>query len=313
MNRRSGFVTARCGIGVTLAALCVLLSQTFPARAAVEEFGSLVVRREHVKWPSPESVVRDLHSQDEDARFKALVAVGVPEKLARMRLWNRVKQSVITGTKVPKGRQIELRYPALGREETQQAIVVVQIEGSLVYAAVATPKPNGWERIAVFGCWCKYDSQAITDTFVSLDLAPDPRRGDEIERYELVLRASGGGSGLYRQQEVRFRLYKGEMKAVMSFESRVQSVPPPLRYLRMERRWFNPIVPVRSSGGGGGYVGVLVESRARTRVPPDVYFAIPGLQNLYLKEITCRTFRWNPDRFEYEPVSVPNVCKLQEQ
>jgi hypothetical protein len=310
-------MTTRYNTGLMAAAVLALSSQPLPARASVEEFGQLNLRREHMKWPSPESVVRELQSQNADVRFKALLSVGVPEKLARRPIYNSATPATVIGSEVVKAEQIEVRYAALGSDETRQAIVVAQVGGSYAYATVATPKPNGWERIAIFDCWCKYDAETVVDTFVSLNLAPDPLRGNEIPRYELVLRASGGGTGIYDQNEVHFRLYRGEMKAVISFVSRISTTsyggPEPPR-LRVERRWFYPSLPVSLSDGRSKYVAVLVESRSKAVVPPStVYFLIRELQDLYLNGITCRTFQWNQKLFQYDPVSAPNACKPPEK
>jgi hypothetical protein len=88
-----------------VATIIALLCQMVPAQAASnDEFGSLIVSREHVNWPSPESLVRDLRSHDEGVRMKALSLIGVPEANAR---------PLLTG-KVIVAEQVELRYAALG-------------------------------------------------------------------------------------------------------------------------------------------------------------------------------------------------------
>jgi hypothetical protein len=138
---------------ILMAAVALMGSQPLPARAAIEEFGQLSVVREHMNWPSPESVVRDLNSQNANVRFKALRSIGVPDKLARRPIYNSATPATVIGAEVVKAEQIELRYAALGSDETRQAIVVAQVVGAYAYAAVVTPKSNGWERIALFNCW----------------------------------------------------------------------------------------------------------------------------------------------------------------
>lgn len=276
-----------------IASIIALVCQFVPALAASnDEFGSLVVSREHMGWPSPESLVRDLRSQDEEVRLKALSLIGVPDKVAR---------PMLTAPRIAMAEQVELRYAALGGDETQQAIVVGLL-GTMVYAAVAIPKANAWERIAVLDCWCKYDG-AIVDTFIALEPA------HALGRHEFVVRASGGGSGTYGQTEVRFRLYRGELKAVMSFVSRIQATLDPPQHLRMERRWFLPGFPVTLPDGSSDSVSVLVESRGEVPTPPILNFFVPDLQVRYSKGITCRAFRWDQLAFEYRPIKVPNLCK----
>src|SRR5689334_7088800 len=107
------------------------------------------------------------------------------------------------------------------------------------------------------------------DRFDSLSTAPDGGR------YELVLRASGGGTGIYRQDETRFRLFRGEMRAVMNFESRVitsnAGTPPPW-FVDVTRRWFQPNVTVQSGDGRTETVAVLAESHGRTNTPPNIFY-----------------------------------------
>src|SRR6266567_310297 len=110
--------------------LLLTLSRVFAQLKPIEEIGGLEINHEHATWPAPESIVRDLRSSNEDVRLKAMAAVWVPEGLRR----------------VTRPEQIELRYAALGSDETQQAIVAIQM-GQYAYATVATPKGNAWERI----------------------------------------------------------------------------------------------------------------------------------------------------------------------
>ncbi len=286
-------------------ALLICLWQPFPAHAAAsEEFGQLYVQHEHLKWPSPASIVNDLRSKDEILRFKALVLLGVPENLARIPTMSNATPSVVTGSQVVKPEQIELRYAALGSDETQQAVIAAEVTASYAFAAVAVPKGDGWERIATSSCWCKYDGDDVLDSFVAFARAPDPMTG-LVGRFELIFRASGGGTGIYDQDEVHFRLYRGDLKAVMSFVSRVSGVSygnvgPP--HLTIERRWFNSNLPIP----------VLVEGSGESANSPTVDLFIGGLQDRYVRHITCKTFRWNLKSFRYEPISGPNPCKPPE-
>jgi hypothetical protein len=312
MEQSTMLMATRSAVYLMATAILICLSQCAPVEAATkEDFGQLGVSREHVKWVSPESMVRDLRAQSEGVRFNALQLVGVLDTLARTPVWSNTTPSVVTGSRVVEPEQIDLRYAALGSDETQQAIVVVQVVGTYAFAAVATPKENGWDRIATFSCWCKYDADSVIDTFVSLIRAPEPYR-EGVGHFELVLRASGGGTGIYEQNEVHFRLYGGEMKAVISFISRVQAVsegtPQPPR-LSIERRWFYPSLLVNLPDGRSESVAVLAESRGESAVPPAVEFSVRDLQDRYLKPMTCLTFRWNPKVFNYELAPGPDPCK----
>ncbi len=268
--------------------LLLTLSQGFAQLKPIEEIGGLQMNHEHAARPAPESIVRDLRSSNEDVRLKAMAALWVPEALRR----------------ASRPEQIELRYAALGSDETKQAVVAVQM-GQLAYATVATPKANGWERIAQFNCWCKYDVDHFMDEFVRIVRAPE----QNVEHFELVLRASGGGSGLYHQDEVHFRLFRGEMKAVLSFESRLVNyhlgVEKP--FLEIQRRWFHPDFE------RGGF---LVEGHAN--LWPGAFPQFEGsvyedstrdLELRHLGNLGCRVFRWNQEAFRYQKTGVSKSCK----
>ena len=167
--------------------------------------GSLSSRYDHSTWASPESIVRDLRSDGEEARAKALRLFGYPE--AQMQ-------------DVPKPDQIELRYAAIGDDKTLLAIVAVTANG-MDYAAVSVPRAKGWERIGTFFCWCKYESSPLQ--FVDISLASSSGRVWS----ELVLRPSGGGTGAYAREEVHFRVHNGAMRKVLSFVSFQRSCQAP--------------------------------------------------------------------------------------
>jgi len=158
-----------------------------------ERIGELRVNRTHATWTSPESLARDLRSDDKAVRLKALRLVGTD-----------TNNEELLADAVP---EIELRYASLGEDRTKQAIVMVEAS-SYAYAAIAVPSANAWVRIAVFECWCKYEN-TLLDDFVRVEYT---HRGSQ----DLLLRASGGGTGLYEQTEARFALKGGELRKVSS-------------------------------------------------------------------------------------------------
>ena len=95
-------------------------------------------------------------------------------------------------------------------------------------AAVAAPAHRGgWKRLTTLECWCKYELYSGRDalcTFVSL--IPVSGSSTPPEHYELVLHASGGGTGIYVRNEAHFRVRDGELRRVIAFASRQRSCPP---------------------------------------------------------------------------------------
>ena len=168
--------------------------------------GALQSRYDHTAWPSPESLVHDLRSDDDSVRSKALRAFGYPE--AKMK------------DEIPKPDQIELRYAAIGDDAALEAIASITVHSVMAYTAVAVPKANHWERIGTFFCWCKYEQDPI-HSFVDVSRRPDGAWS------ELILGPSGGGTGEYLRDEVHLRVHNGALRKVMSFESFRSSCQPP--------------------------------------------------------------------------------------
>jgi hypothetical protein len=283
-------------------ATVVLLSVTTPLSPQQKqvEFGQLGMVSGHAVWPSPESVVRDLRSSNGDVRAKALSAVGVPDALKEI-AWPLDSRTLQYVVRTPE--QVELRYAALGSDDTQQAIVAVQI-GDSAFVTVATPVGNAWKRVGQFNCWCKYDTNRLLDEFMEVRRAPEPN----VYRFELVLRASGGGSGISSQDEAHFRYHGGEMKPVITFMSRRASfhlgIPKP--YLEMQRRWFHtdPGNSVLVEGHADLLPGTYLEIEASTYEA-----SVRDLESRRLGPLTCRTYKWNEKSFCYEPAGNAGPCK----
>ena len=195
-----------------------------------------------------------------------------------------------------------MRYAALGSDSTQQAILAVQVS-QMMYAAVAIPQRQGWERIALFDCWCKYDMANALGEFLEIRSAPGGTQG----RSELVLRGSGGGTGIYTQDEAHYRFYNGSLRRVMSFVSRSRSCPPTdpaSKRCSVEYRWFY------HTTAESGPVSVLFEASGGfpvDKVPPAA-FSLPAFASRYATNLSCREYVWNEKEYRYDRSSRETPC-----
>jgi len=169
---------------------------------AEEDLGFANVAHEHVSWPNPEDLLRNLHSTNEQARTSAFPLMGIAD------------QGMPDG--IPQ--RVDLLYALIGGGPDQQAIVTVS-DGQYAWGAVAVVNKGKWIRIASFSCWCKYDLDAVPGSFVQIQLGAEARA-------ELVIHASGGGSGIYSQDEAHFRIVNGELQSVLHFVSRERNCSP---------------------------------------------------------------------------------------
>jgi hypothetical protein len=299
-------------MGLFLVLLCVTAAAQEPKPAGAEDTGYLYIKRTHTAWPSPESLVQDLRSRDDDVRLKALRVLGFAEQETHVEIWSQTQPSRRVGQAVVTPDRIGMSYAALGEDAIQQAIVAVQADQKqTMFAALAVPTVRGWERIATFACWCKYDWQNPLTEFVQFKPAPEPGP-QSPQHFELVVRASGGGTGIYIQNEGHFRVYKGELRLVMTFVSRqlrCSPTDPVPHWCDVEKRW------IFAGAVGDAMGGVLVTARGRfpgDNAPEALRFS-RDLENRSLSDITCSTYEWNAKSFQYDPVAATDPCKPRAQ
>jgi hypothetical protein len=256
---------------------------------AQTDLGDLVIGRDHVKWPSPESLVKNLRSRNEDLRSEAFLLLGTPGQ----------GDTEVTDTSGISD-QVQLRYAALGADNAEHAIVAVSV-GNRLYGAVAAQTNGSWTRIANFSCWCKYESGDLLGEFIQVKDGP-------VRGSELVLRASGGGTGIYEQTEAHFRYHRGELRLVFSFVSRRRTCDPTAPgppTCQIERRWFYPQNFDSIPGG------VLVETRL-SFLPlseAEAEWEVRELEFRHSKNLSCKPYRWNKAKLLYEPFAGATPCK----
>jgi hypothetical protein len=234
-------------------------------------------------------LLENLRAKDYEIRDRALSLVGVPQT------------TEFASFDLPE--ETELRYADLGVDGTQQAIIGVR-RHAMLYGAVAARGGSRWHRIAAFSCWCKYESGDLLAGFIRIQAGPGVGQ-------ELVLRASGGGTGVYSEQQAHFRYHQGELHLVFAFVSRHRNcdpTEPEPHSCEVERRWF--YVNYWDSVPGA----VLVESRLRLfpeTDPEPKFTSLRELELTHAQEFSCKTYKWDKEKFRYEPFVAPNPCNLR--
>jgi len=287
-----------------IAFLLLLLSWPLAAQISAGyqqgESDELQLGHVHADWPAPETLLQDLRSADDETRLKALTLLGVTH--SEVPVDADPKTGSPAKTIVKDVDESELRYGSLGASDDQQAIVGANI-GSDLYGAVAIQTPKGWQRIANFYCWCRYESGDLLAGFIRVEYAD--------EGNELVVHASGGGTGLYVQNEYRFRIHEGELKTVLSFTSRFRGCPwspSGNGFCAGEQRQFD------SQEWGQVAGGVLVESKFRFQADdvPKAEYSISELERLHARPPTCTKYVWDEKQFAYTKSSAAHACRERE-
>ncbi|HUA00105.1 MAG TPA: hypothetical protein VMB02_07225 [Candidatus Aquilonibacter sp.] len=279
--------------------LLLLLSSPLAAQTSAgnQQADELQLSHVHVDWPAPETLLRDLRSTDDQTRFKALTLLGV--KHPGFPVDADPKTGSPAKTIVRDADESELRYGSLGASNDQEAIIGVDI-GPDLYGAVAIQTLKGWQRIANFYCWCRYENGDLLAGFIHVEYAD--------EGNELVVHASGGGTGLYVQDEYRFRVHEGELKTVLSFTSRFRECPwspSGNGVCDGEQRQFDSQESGRVAGG------VLVEAKFRFQADdiPKAEYSMRELELLHGKSPTCTKYVWDEIAFRYIESSEAHACR----
>jgi hypothetical protein len=152
-------------MGLLLVLVCVTVAVQKSKSAGPEDPGYLHVDHTHTAWHSPESLVHDLHSNDDGIRLKALHLLGLGDQESHVEVWSQTQPSRLVGQAVVTPDRVEVSYAALGEDASQEAVVAVGADqAQMMFAAVAVPTALGWERIATCYCWCKYEMYSDRDT-----------------------------------------------------------------------------------------------------------------------------------------------------
>lgn len=291
-------VHPRLLVRVLVAVLSLCAFGSAQATKPVEQDSYADFDRNHVPWPSPETVLNDLRSTNDEARLNALKLAGLTGQQAHEPIWSSGQDSPakIIGEAVITPGRTELTYAALGADASQQAILAFEVRSlQSTYAAVAVQKGKRWERVAATNCWCKYDmrpGQDMLHELVSLRPAAEPPDLDP-QHYELV-HSSGGGTGVYTQTETHFRMRQNELRNVISFVSTYRNGYPTVS---LERRWF-----MFTPAPDGSLRGVLVEATGTFPFDktPEIQWTVRPLLDMRLQKISCRAYRWDERTFRYE-------------
>jgi hypothetical protein len=278
---------------VVLIAVLILTAGHSAAATASDQapkvdIGDLNHGKDHVRWPAPESLVKNLYSDDDQTRLHAIVQITAS------------KEPLSQYFQTPS--EVELRYAALGTSQVQQAIVAIAF-GPYLFGAVGAKENGVWTRISSFSCWCKYERGDLLANFVQVEDGPGGGS-------ELVLHANGGGTGIYTQHEARFRYYHGELHLVIAFMSRYQTCNPTLPgpyTCELEQRWFLP------NSGGSAVRAVLAKTHysfSPYRVP-EITSQVRGMELSYARVFTCQNYDWDLEKFRYTKSEAPHPCKVR--
>ena len=119
------------------------------AKTQVEDNSYLNIDRNQIAWPSPESVLADLRSSNDDVRLKALRLVGLTDQQSHRAVWVSVNggPAKVIREAVARPERVQLTYATIGEDRSEVAIVAFDLRSlEATYAAVAIREGRRWQH-----------------------------------------------------------------------------------------------------------------------------------------------------------------------
>ncbi len=180
--------------------------------------------------PAPQSLTRQLASDDERARIGALSSLGAPGQY-------------LSHGHVPFPHSMQLDMMQLGNSDELDAILTVELDQH-VLSAVLVPEAEGtWRRVATLTFASSFNAGATTPS----NFVHPLRSWLEPGRYRAVYHATvNGANGDFTENEADLRIINGHAAVVISFVSGARQcditgqLRPPHQTCELIQRWLEP-------------------------------------------------------------------------
>ncbi len=179
--------------------------------------------------PAPQTLTRQLSSDDERTRIGALTSLGAPGQY-------------LNHGHVPVPHSMQLDMLELGNSEDLDALLTIELDQHVV-SAVLVPDGSNWRRVATLMFASSFNAGATTPANFVRPL----RSWLEPGRYRAVYHATvNGAAGDFTENEADLRVFNGRASVVMSFVSGARQcdttgqLRPPRQTCELIQRWLEP-------------------------------------------------------------------------
>jgi hypothetical protein len=243
--------------------------------------------------PAPQSLTRQLQTEDERTRAASLSAIGAPPQY-------------LQHGHVPYPHSVQLDFVALSSSDELDAIITVELDQHLVSAILLPDDSGNWKRIATVTYSTAFLDPATTPaTFLRL-----ARSMIEKQHYRAVFHATTASpNGDFTEYEAHLRILNNRAVIIMSFASnaRLCNVPTAKGHTQagceLTRRWLqaDPGDDHRFTLiTGTGHIGTSDEASPFARA--NVF------QMSHLRNFSCQPFIFSDASLHYEPTANPSPC-----
>jgi len=267
-----------------------------PVVAASSGMGAIQFAAVNYGVPAPQSLTRQLRTDDERTRAAALSAIGAP---------GQYLQHGHTG--LP--HSIQLEFAALGPEDELDAILTIELDHHIV-TAILIPDGDNWRRIATL---------SVADPFADIATTPSTfvhtsRSLLERDRYRAIFHAETvDAHGNYTQNEADLRIINKQAVLTTSFvsASRDCTLPPPAGKqanptagCNVLRRWLqaDTAAPYRQ------FMLVTATGRLSYKEATSSIGNAEDFDASHLRNFACQPFAFSDATMHFEPTAASAPC-----
>jgi hypothetical protein len=247
--------------------------------------------------PAPQSLTRQLRSDDERTRAAALSAIGVP---------GQYLQRGHTGWP----HSIQLEFADLGSSDDLDAMLTVELDQHIV-TAILTPDGDNWRRIATVFVADPFDDPRTTPA----TFAHTSRSELQKDRYQVIFRAvAADGKGGYTENEAHLRIFNNRAVITMSFTSASRDCSSaagkhadPAGGCNIVQRWLqpDPMDPVKH------FNLVTATGHLTAHEAADVLANSRPYEFAHLRSFTCQPFLFSDTALRFEPTAASGACPMK--
>ena len=244
--------------------------------------------------PAPQSLTRQLRSDDERTRAAALSAVGVP---------NQYLQRGHVG--LP--HSIQLEFADLGSTDDLDAMLTVELDQHIV-TAILMPDGDNWHRIATVFVADSFDDPRTTPA----TFARTSRSEFQHDRYQVVFHAvAADGKGGYTENEAHLRIFNNRAVITISFTSASRDCSSatgkhadPTGGCNVVQRWLQP----DPADPDKHFNLVTATGHLSAHEATDMLGSSRIYEFAHLRSFACQPFLFSDTALRFEPTAVSGPC-----
>lgn len=239
--------------------------------------------------PAPQSITRQLDSEDERTRASALSALGAPAQY-------------VTHGRVPYPHSIQLELLPLGDSDALDAVLTIELDQHIV-SSLLVQHDGDWRRIATFIESTPFSDAATTPS----NFAHTERAFTDRGRYQVVFRAMAHEPGdSYAESEAIVRIHESKPAVTLSYltSQRLCHEGRARTNCELTERWL------RTDDPDAHHLTLVIASGRQAQRDDrrlNDHGAAPRLRSYF-----CQPLAFNDSTQRFEPTTPPEPCSADQ-